>query len=428
VARGAFWSIVGTLGSRGLGLLSSIFIARLLGKSVFGELGVIQSTIAMLSTFAGFGLGMTATKFIAEYRNSDKVKAGRVLAISNSFVWLTSGMTAVALFCFAPWLALNTLAAPNLAGPLRIAALFLLFSTINAAQNGVLAGFEAFKKMTKMNLIGGLANFPCMILGAYWAGLTGAVWGLAIAASINWLLSHLAIRKECARANIPYSFDGCWSEKKILWTFSLPAFVSGVFIAPVEWALNASLANQPGGYAQMGLYSAAKQWHTLILYLPLTISVSALPILSNLISEGKKEQFVKMLVTNTSLLVGCALLVAVPVAVFSKFIMGLYGPDFASGGAILVLISIYSVLHASHIIVGQAMWSMGATVDAMVMALFKNAVLVGFWVALMQYKALGLAAAFLLTSVVQSIYLIPYVRYLLNKRRVFEKYDTASLA
>jgi len=37
----------------------------LLGTVGFGELGVIQSTVGMFGVFAGLGLGMTATKYVA---------------------------------------------------------------------------------------------------------------------------------------------------------------------------------------------------------------------------------------------------------------------------------------------------------------------------------------------------------------------------
>ena len=39
--RGAFWAVAGTMISRFLGLASSIFAARIVGKLHYGELGMI---------------------------------------------------------------------------------------------------------------------------------------------------------------------------------------------------------------------------------------------------------------------------------------------------------------------------------------------------------------------------------------------------
>ncbi len=62
LARGAFWSLAGSLVARGAGLLTAIMVGRILGKDGFGELGLVQSTVGMFGTFAGFGMGLTANK------------------------------------------------------------------------------------------------------------------------------------------------------------------------------------------------------------------------------------------------------------------------------------------------------------------------------------------------------------------------------
>jgi hypothetical protein len=46
LAKGAFWSLVGTVLSRSLSVIASILVARMLGKVGMGELGIIQNTVA----------------------------------------------------------------------------------------------------------------------------------------------------------------------------------------------------------------------------------------------------------------------------------------------------------------------------------------------------------------------------------------------
>ena len=82
LARGIFWSIGGATISRALMLLAMMLVARFLGKTEYGELGMIQSTVGMFGVFAGFGLGMTATKHVAEYRRKDPERAGRIIAMA----------------------------------------------------------------------------------------------------------------------------------------------------------------------------------------------------------------------------------------------------------------------------------------------------------------------------------------------------------
>ena len=118
--RGSFWSLLGTFVSRALGLAAAILAARILGKAVYGELGIIQSTVGMLGTFAGFGMGTTATKYVAELRYKDPKKAGKIIALSSMVSWVVSLVLLVALYFAAPWLCQHTLAAPSLTGCVRI--------------------------------------------------------------------------------------------------------------------------------------------------------------------------------------------------------------------------------------------------------------------------------------------------------------------
>jgi O-antigen/teichoic acid export membrane protein len=375
-----------------------------LGKEGYGELGIIQSTIGMFGIFAGFGLGMTATKFIAQYRTTDPAKAGRIRALSSTFAWVSSGITSVILFQTAPWLAKHTLAAPQLSSLLQIGSIFLLLTAINGAQIGALSGFEAFKTVAKVSLWSGLANFPLMVGGVYLGGLYGAVWGMTIATGFNWLLNHIAIRKECAKAGVPYTYAGCLSEKAVLWKFALPALISGIFFAPTEWALNALLVNQPGGYGEMGLFNAAKQWNIIILYLPNMLSVTTLPILTNLLGENKRQQYNKMLVTNSILFSTIAFIIAVPVSIFSKTIMSAYGKGFSDGWLVLIMVAIYSVLWAANIVIGQILWSTGASGAAMGLAAARAFLLIGTFSFLVPQNAYGLALAYTITYVLQTIY------------------------
>jgi O-antigen/teichoic acid export membrane protein len=57
----------------------------MLGKTGYGELGMIQTTVGMFGVFAGFGLGVTATKHVAEFRRSDPARAGRIIGLSSVF-------------------------------------------------------------------------------------------------------------------------------------------------------------------------------------------------------------------------------------------------------------------------------------------------------------------------------------------------------
>lgn len=360
LARGAFWSLVGAVIARGLGLASSILVARILGKSGFGELGIIQSTVGMFGTFAGFGLGITATKFIAEYRATNPARAGRIRGLSSAFAWITSATTSIILFFMAPWLAEHTLAAPHLAGLLRIGTILLFLTSINGAQTGALSGFEAFKTVARINLSCGLLNFPLMVGGVYLAGIPGAVWGMVIATGSNWLLNHIAIRKECLSAGIPYTYQGCWSEKKILWKFSLPSVLAGTMTGPIMWGVNAILVNGPDGYAGFGLVNVANQWRTVLMALPMIFCNVALPILSA--EQGNRDDtsgFGRVMKISQGLAIWTVIPLTTCILFLGDWVMYLYGEDFTDGVLILIGVVLGTAISAIGNIIGSGITAKG---------------------------------------------------------------------
>ena len=72
LAKGVFWSVLGSVLSRVLLFITWIIMARILGKELYGEYGLIRNTILMFATFAGFGMGITGMKFIAENYENDR--------------------------------------------------------------------------------------------------------------------------------------------------------------------------------------------------------------------------------------------------------------------------------------------------------------------------------------------------------------------
>ena len=335
--RGAFWSLVGTVLSRLLGLLASIFVARMIGKIGLGELGIIQSTVGMFSTLAGLGLGLTATKHVAEHRVVNPVLVGETIGLLSLISWGSGLLMTLVILFLSPWLAAHTLAAPQLAPELESGSLLLLFGVINGVQTGILSGFEAFKSIARINLICGLANFPILVCGAYFAGLPGAVWGLVISLALNCGLNFLAVRREAASAGAVITYRHAHKHWPLLWRFGLPGMLSGLIAGPVNWGTSTLLVNQHGGYAEMGILNATNTWFQALAFLPNLLGQVLLPILASYMAVQNRNGLQRALVLSTWANFIIVLPVAILGSLFSPYIMGLYGAGFDQGWPVLVL-------------------------------------------------------------------------------------------
>ena len=416
LAKGVFWVTAGTVISRGLMLAASVLVARMLGKTGYGEYGIIRSTVHMFLIFAGFGLGLTATKYVAEFRESDPARAGRIIALSWLVAMITGGLMALALFIFAPWLAAHTINAPHLAGVLRIGALMLFINALNGAQTGALAGFEAFKTIAYVNLFVGLLSFPILVGGAYFGGLTGAVWALAVNFGINWLLNHLALRKEAHRYNVPLAFTHCSRELSILWRFSLPAVLAGSMVGPVNWICSALLVNQPDGYGEMGIFSAANQWFTMLLFLPGMLGQVVLPVLSERLGQNESKQSLKTMslaIKINALLVFPFVLLA---SIISPFIMNLYGEGFANGWPTLIVVLLTAGLLTVQRPVGQIIAASGKMWIGFLMNLGWALTFIVGTLLLIDLGSLGLATARAVGYVLHATWTIGFAYYIVSRR------------
>jgi O-antigen/teichoic acid export membrane protein len=389
-------------------LLSSIGVARLLGKVDYGALGLIQITTAMFQVFAGFGLGMTATKFTAEYRVKDPARVGRILGLSTLVSLFTGLLVGGAVYIFADLIAAKSLHSSFLAPMIRVSAWMLVFGAINGAQVGALSGLHAFSTIARINVASGLASFPLLVGGAYFYGLRGAVWALVLSLLLNSVLSQIAIRRELRLANIQMQFRGASAEAPLLWRFSLPAILCGAMVAPVNWICGAMLARRPDGLAQMGIFNAANQWFSVLLFLPMVLEQVSLPMISERIGAQDSHRSRRLLMAS----IAVNFIVVTPMVLLgilaSPLIMRFYGPGFAGNASTLIVVLLTAGLFAIQAPIGQLV----AAADRMWLALAMNT---GWAITmliatryLVARGAVGLASARLIAYLIHSIWTLGF--------------------
>jgi O-antigen/teichoic acid export membrane protein len=130
---------------------------------------------------------------------------------------------------------------------------------------------------------------------------------------------------------------------------------------PAGWFSRTVLVNQPGGYPENALVSAANQWLNLVNFLPYTMGGVLVPIFANLYASGRRDEFMKLLRHNLFLNACVALAVALPLILLASVIMGFYGPGFRDheGIAIFIVYMLCGVLMAINDFLSRTMQSVG---------------------------------------------------------------------
>ncbi|MCB2067838.1 MAG: oligosaccharide flippase family protein [Erythrobacter sp.] len=342
LASGLAWSSIGAFGWRALTAISSVMVARFLTPAGFGELGVVRSTANLFTVYAGFRLGTTATKHLAEYKDTEPERAGRILRMALVMSAVFCALTAAVLILGGGWLAVHQLNNPDIAWPLRISGVFLFFQAYSSVRETILIGVEDFKAFARVNVVKGALTALLTVPGAWFWGVIGASAGLALSAFLTYLVLQFYVK----RALDAYAIDenqpfSAWkSELPLLWTFALPGILVGVVSATTLWWGRTVLTGTPDGYVQLGLFEAANQWRTMILFLPAILARVSMPVLSETFGRPDKEDFRAAVVLQFRAMLLITLPLTVVVIAAADLLMIVFGRAYADSGMILPLLMV----------------------------------------------------------------------------------------
>lgn len=419
VFTGSFWAATGGVVNRGCGLLSMILVARLLGGEAFGEFGLIRNTLLMLLTFGSVGVGVAATKFVAQYRGSPDCLT-KAISWFFQFSLLLGLAMALTLIILSGFISGTILEVKSANSGLQLAALAVFFCAINNCQTGILSGFEAFKFVALINVGNGLFTLVAVAVGARLWGVDGAVLGLGLAALLSSILGkqllarlRKGVANNDAATRTDQSAEARFNRNEIN-KYCLAITLSGILVAPVLWLCNAFLSRSDDGLMQVALYEAANQWRMLILFVPSLMAQVLLPVFASVNNRGEFNSVLKISILITF---SASAFMALLLALLPSQLMSLYGSQFIGAVEVVRWLAATAVLMAVNNTIGQAIAGSGNVWHGFVMNLIWAAlVLVLSWCFVSkQMGAAGVAAAQFIAYAIHTVLQMVYTKYFMLK-------------
>lgn len=343
ILNDSFWSLSGNVLAKGLALASGILVARLLGKDVFGEYGILKNTIVTIAIFSTFGLGYTSTKFISEIKNYKPELLPLLLKYFKGITLTISGITALVVFFISDILANKLFNAPQISSSLRIISVLIIASALISTQLGILSGFGTFKRIARIDAIVGIISFLSTIVLTYFLGLNGALGALFFTQVLNYFLNQRLINKIISGQN---NQDNLKPDKKLfneILKFSLPIALQEAVYSISQWTMNILLIRF-ATLGDLGMFTAAMQWNSIILFIPGVLRSVILSHLSEANNdEAKHKKIMKITLSiNFFVVIVCVLVVLL----LSNSISGLYGHTF-NGLNQMINIAVFSTIFTS---------------------------------------------------------------------------------
>jgi O-antigen/teichoic acid export membrane protein len=281
--------------------LGNLAIIRLLGLDRVGGLGLIEGWLNVALIFSLFGLPAASIKFVSHHLESDPDQVGEVVATALVLCSVSSLLvSAIVLVLFgvpqvSEWVLGSDAAAGPTVGILRqyaaiLPCLVVLFAT-RQLLTSLFYGLQSFQVFVWVNIVIGAIAFPVSYLLVSWQGLLGALEVRAVLALVEILLLSYAARRVLRGLGARLSLREFGQNSRRLVGFGLPTLLGQIVGNPVQPLMLSFLAAQPGGIAQVGLLTTAQRMSSLANFVPGSMSVTVMPVLSSELGRGDAQSF-----------------------------------------------------------------------------------------------------------------------------------------
>lgn len=331
--KDSFWAVFGNGVGNCLLLIAGIIIARLLGKDLYGEYGMVKTTMFHIASFSTLGLGFTSTKFIADAVQNHPNRIKSIIKSSLGATLLFSVFLCVLLIISAERLAFY-IEEPSTAPAFRALGLIVVFRALNTVSAGVLAGFKSFKRIGINSIISGSVLLVLSSFLTYKYGIVGSFIALALSQFVNAALNMSSV--------LAHFFSAIGDEEiaKEVIRFTLPVAIQEFSYMLCIWG-GTLLLTKYASLGDVGLWSAASQWNAIILFIPQLLSNVILSYLSGLSKHREMHSNVmrKMLLINFI----CSFLPFIIIYLLAGFITSFYGPTFIDLKYILRVLTLSTI-------------------------------------------------------------------------------------
>jgi O-antigen/teichoic acid export membrane protein len=337
ISRQSTVYFAGAMLTTAAGYFFKVYVARTLGAQALGLYALGMTLVGFLGLFSTLGLSTAAARFVAAYSAQGQFsRLGEFLRGSLTLLSVCNLLLGATFLLVGRWVAVHFYHAPELSSYLWSFELILLFGVLNAFLGQVMAGYHDVTRRTVItHFIGTPANFVvAVILITLGLGLRGYMAAQVVSALlVLTLLAASVWRMTPAQARSGGSFAAL--EREVV-TFSAAAFG----VSAVEFLLTQTDKIVLGYYLepkQVGIYAVAAAF---VGFVPIALqSVNQIfsPTIAELHATGNRALLQQLYATLTKWILILTIPLTLTMFVFSRPLMGIFGPGFEPGAMALAV-------------------------------------------------------------------------------------------
>ncbi len=322
-----------------------IVLARGLGRTDFGTFSIAQS-ISRLGMFTFMGLRGAVLKFTAHFHAlGDRARRAGVVKGMAMIVAAGTLLVAGAVIIAAPYLSARVYHNPDLTLPLQM---MMVEVPLMGMRSNYLAALQAVHELTPLVAIRSVGAPVGQVIGV--ALTTRAEAPLSVTAAVFPAISFMAIiasvlwyRRRFARNGATESVIIPWRD---LLVFAAPMSLIGV-LGMERASIDILVLGGIFPPDQLGVYSAAAQMASLVVFPAVAICTVFAPTISTFYAREDTSGLRTTLVSAVGLATFAAMAMAGVVYCLRAPLMQVFGAGFATGQTVLVLIALARLFNAA---------------------------------------------------------------------------------
>ena len=239
-----------------INIIKSKVIAILLGPAGIGLYGILNSTIEVLKSVTGLGLGVSAVKDISEANTTDDIThVSHTLKTLRRWVYFTGCFGFLITLLLASLLSQWTFGDESYTWMFRWLSVVLLFSALSSGQTAALQGMRQIGFLAKAGMLGSLLGLCLSVPLFFLLGNMGIVLSIIISSICTLIFSAIYARRISTvevQQTLKESFrQGCGMAK-----LGVVMMFNGVLALLAAYILKAYITRH-GGIEDAGIYQSA---------------------------------------------------------------------------------------------------------------------------------------------------------------------------
>lgn len=339
ILTGSAWALSARVAATGLGLLTSIIVARFYGAQVVGIVAVIQSFLMLASIFTVLGTGTSILRLIPEHLvKYSPTSAFRIYRKTQLMVIAVSLVTGGIFFFGADLIAARVFSKPHLASYFALAALFVVFSSLMDLNTQAVRGLRLIRTFAVMQTLPAGSNLLLLLaLGLLWPSRDVPVYallgGYGVTGILGWIIMARSFRKKMDPAD-PVKPMTC----RTILAISLPMLMTAAmnFIIAQTGIIMLGMFRSE---AEVGYYAIAVKLATLTIFILSAVNSMAGPKFSELFHSDRMDELfhvarksAKLIFWTTTPILLFLVFLGRPILHFA------FGPEFTVAYPVLVLL------------------------------------------------------------------------------------------